>query len=71
MEEKIIGYFCPKDGFYKEEPFICFVCNKEAEPHKVADRSSEIVSRGFPHIYVNKMKEITQRNAIQMMEQGY
>lgn len=70
--ERIIGYFCPKDGFYKEEPFICRVCGVEAKAHKAVDRSSKTPDKySNVYIYVDKMKEVTQRNAIQMLEQGY
>jgi len=73
MEGRIIGYFCSKHGFYKEEPFICQVCGIEAELHVVIDESSKLSSDQYSniHIYVNKMKEVTQANARQLLERGY
>jgi hypothetical protein len=76
MEEKIIGYFCPKHGFYKEEPFKCQICGIEAKPHiqtpptpagesRVCERYKNV------YIYMNKMKEVTQANAQEMLGRGY
>lgn len=73
MNERIIGYYCPMHGIYKEEPFTCWICNAEATPHIAITKTTNVTSERYAniHIYVNKMREVTQRNAIQLLERGY